>query len=95
MHKERYVKLRNTIDNIFEGTTEELNAHIQSYDSLLKEKNKEITEVQLKMLIKFLTTFFYARCLRLYTPFKVKAKLRWFYKKSRTRFSYQDFLDFL
>ncbi|EFN87868.1 DNA repair protein RAD50 [Harpegnathos saltator] len=44
MLKERYVKLRNTVENIFEGTTEELNVHIQSYDSILKEKNNEITE---------------------------------------------------
>lgn len=56
MHKERYVKLRNTIENIFEGTTEELSVHIESYDSILKEKNDEITEVQLRMLINFLNT---------------------------------------
>lgn len=59
MHKERYVKLRNTIENIFEGTTEELSAHIESYDSILKEKNDEITEVQLRMLINFLNTSMY------------------------------------
>lgn len=45
MHKERYVKLRDTIENLFEGTTEELNACIESYGPLLKEKNNEITEV--------------------------------------------------
>lgn len=59
MHKERYVKLRNTIENIFEGTTEELSVHIESYDSILKEKNDEITEVQLRMLINFLNTSMY------------------------------------
>lgn len=53
IYKERYVKLRNTIEDIFEGTTEELNACIQSYDSILREKNDEITEVELKMLINF------------------------------------------
>lgn len=59
MHKERYVKLKNTIENIFEGTTEELSVHIESYDSILKEKNDEITEVQLRMLINFLNTSMY------------------------------------
>lgn len=59
MHKERYVKLKNTIENIFEGTTEELSVHIESYDSILKQKNDEITEVQLRMLINFLNTSMY------------------------------------
>lgn len=45
MHKEQYVKLKETIRNIFEGTTEELNMRIQSYDSILIKKNKEIIEV--------------------------------------------------
>lgn len=45
MYKERYQKLKETITNIFEGTTEELNARIDSYDTILKEKNNEITEV--------------------------------------------------
>lgn len=45
MYKERYQKLKETIQNIFEGTTEELNALIESYDTILKEKNNEIAEV--------------------------------------------------
>lgn len=45
MHKERYEKLRETVTNIFEGTTEELNARIESYAAKLKQKNDEITEV--------------------------------------------------
>lgn len=45
MNKERYDKLEETIKNIFEGTTEELNARIKSYDTKLNEKNYEITEV--------------------------------------------------
>lgn len=45
MHKDRYEKLKESIKNIFEGTTEELNAHIKSYDTTLKEKNIEIAQV--------------------------------------------------
>lgn len=48
VHKERYEKLKETIQNIFEGTIEELDTRIKSYDFTLKEKNNEITEVQLK-----------------------------------------------
>lgn len=59
MQKERHVKLKGTIENIFEGTTEELNEHIMSYDSMLKKKNDEITEVQLHILIEFLNISFY------------------------------------
>ncbi|EZA56610.1 DNA repair protein RAD50 [Ooceraea biroi] len=44
MHKERYEKLKESIKDIFEGTTEELNMRIESYDTILKEKNDEITE---------------------------------------------------
>lgn len=59
MHKEQYLNLRHRIKDIFEGSREELNAHIQSYDSILKKKNNEIKEVQLYMLIRFLTIPFY------------------------------------
>lgn len=45
MHKDRYEKLKENIKNIFEGTSEELNEHVKSYDTTLKEKNVEITEV--------------------------------------------------
>lgn len=45
MHKERYRKLKETITNIFEGTTEELNVRIESYAIELKKKNDEIAEV--------------------------------------------------
>lgn len=45
LQKERYVKLKETIKNIFEGSTEELNACIESYDLTLRGKNNEITEV--------------------------------------------------
>lgn len=45
INKERYEKLKETIKNIFEGTIEELNVCIESYDTKLKEKNNEITEV--------------------------------------------------
>jgi len=45
MHKDRYEKLKKSIRNIYEGTTEELNALIESYDTILTEKNVEITEV--------------------------------------------------
>lgn len=45
VNKERYQKLKETIKNIFKGTTEELNARIESYDTILKEKNNEIAEV--------------------------------------------------
>lgn len=45
INKERYEKLKETIKNIFEGTIEELNVCIESYDTKLKEKNTEITEV--------------------------------------------------
>lgn len=45
MHKDRYEKLKENIKNIFEGTSEELNEHVKSYDTTLKEKNIEITEV--------------------------------------------------
>ncbi|XP_024893942.1 DNA repair protein RAD50 [Temnothorax curvispinosus] len=44
MHKDRYDKLKETIKNIFDGTTEELKELVESYDSTLKEKNFEITE---------------------------------------------------
>ncbi|XP_018314575.1 DNA repair protein RAD50 isoform X2 [Mycetomoellerius zeteki] len=44
MHKDRYEKLKKSIRNIYEGTTEELNALIESYDTLLTGKNVEITE---------------------------------------------------
>lgn len=45
MHKDRYEKLKETIKNIFEGTTEELNERVESYDTTLQEKNIEIAEV--------------------------------------------------
>lgn len=45
MHKDRYEKLKETIKNIFEGTTEELNELVESYDATLQEKNFEIIEV--------------------------------------------------
>lgn len=45
MHKDRYEKLKETVKNVFEGTTEELNALVKSYDTILKEKNVEIAEV--------------------------------------------------
>ncbi|KYN15217.1 DNA repair protein RAD50 [Trachymyrmex cornetzi] len=44
MHKDRYEKLKKSIRNIYEGTTEELNALIESYDTILTEKNVEIAE---------------------------------------------------
>lgn len=47
VHKERYEKLKESIKDIFEGTTEELNTRIQSYDTVLKEKHNEITEVEI------------------------------------------------
>ncbi|XP_011865246.1 PREDICTED: DNA repair protein RAD50-like, partial [Vollenhovia emeryi] len=46
MHKDRYEKLKETVNNIFDGTTEELNELVESYGSTLKEKNVEITENQ-------------------------------------------------
>lgn len=45
MHRDRYGKLKENIKNIFEGTTEELNVRIESYDTILREKNDEIAEV--------------------------------------------------
>jgi len=45
VYKERYQKLKETIKNIFDGTTEELNALIESHDTILQEKNNEIAEV--------------------------------------------------
>lgn len=45
MHKDRYEKLKESIKNIFDGTTEELKAQIESYDTTLREKNLEIEEV--------------------------------------------------
>lgn len=39
------MKLKETIKNKFEGSTEELNACIESYDSTLREKKYEIAEV--------------------------------------------------
>lgn len=45
MHRDRYGKLKENIKNIFEGTTQELNARIESYDTILREKNDEIAEV--------------------------------------------------
>lgn len=44
MHKDRYEKLKKSIKNIFSGTTEELNARIESYDTALQEKTVEIEE---------------------------------------------------
>ncbi|XP_018394669.1 PREDICTED: DNA repair protein RAD50 [Cyphomyrmex costatus] len=44
MHKDRFEKLKKSIQNIYEGTTEELKMRIESYDTILKEKNIEITE---------------------------------------------------
>ncbi|XP_012527415.1 DNA repair protein RAD50 [Monomorium pharaonis] len=44
IQKERYEKLKENIKNIFEGTTEELNVRIESYDTVLREKNDEIAE---------------------------------------------------
>ncbi|XP_020285711.1 DNA repair protein RAD50 [Pseudomyrmex gracilis] len=44
LQKERYVKLKESIKNIFEGSTEELNAYIESHDLTLQGKNNEITE---------------------------------------------------
>ncbi|KAL0115846.1 hypothetical protein PUN28_011015 [Cardiocondyla obscurior] len=44
MHKDRYDKLKETITTIFEGTTEELNELVESYDATLKEKNINIAE---------------------------------------------------
>lgn len=51
MHKDRYEKLKKTIKNIYEGTTEELNALIESYDATLNEKNIEIAEVSINGII--------------------------------------------
>lgn len=45
IHKDRYEKMKETIKNIFEGTTEELNELVESYDTTLMEKNNEIIEV--------------------------------------------------
>lgn len=45
MHKDRYEKLKKSIKNIFDGTTEELDALIDSYDTILREKNIEIAQV--------------------------------------------------
>lgn len=56
MHKDRYEKLKETINNIFEGTTEELNELVESYDTTLKEKNIEIAEVWIYIMIVFLYT---------------------------------------
>nr|XP_012218827.1 PREDICTED: DNA repair protein RAD50-like [Linepithema humile] len=45
MHMERYEKLRETVKSVFEGTTEELSARIESYATeLIKEKNDETRE---------------------------------------------------
>ncbi|KAG5322879.1 RAD50 protein, partial [Pseudoatta argentina] len=44
MHKDRYEKLKKSIRNVYEGTTEELNALIESYDTILTQKNVEIAE---------------------------------------------------
>lgn len=46
MHKERYEKLKETMKNIFDGTTTELNERIKSHETILEEKNNEIAEVQ-------------------------------------------------
>lgn len=46
VHKERYETLKESIKNIFEGSTEELNMRIESYDTTLTEKNNEIIEVE-------------------------------------------------
>lgn len=51
VHKERYGKLKESIKDTFEGTTEELNTRIQSYDTVLKEKHNEITEVEIYNMI--------------------------------------------
>jgi len=50
MNKDRYEKLKKTIKNVFEGTTEELNALIESYDTTLVEKNFEIAEVSINIM---------------------------------------------
>lgn len=50
MHKERYGKLKESINNIFEGTMEELNVRIESYDTMLKEKNDEIRQVEIHVV---------------------------------------------
>ncbi|XP_011173530.2 DNA repair protein RAD50 [Solenopsis invicta] len=44
MHRDRYTKLKENIKNIFEETTEELNTRIESYETVLKDKNNEIAE---------------------------------------------------
>ncbi|XP_011638755.1 DNA repair protein RAD50 [Pogonomyrmex barbatus] len=44
IHKDQYEKLKDTLKNIFEGTTEELKALVESYDTTLREKNIEIKE---------------------------------------------------
>lgn len=54
MHKDRYEKLKKTIKNIYEGTTEELNALIESYDTVLNKKNIEIAEVSISGITVFL-----------------------------------------
>jgi len=50
MHKEQYGKLKESIKNIFEGTKEELNMRVKSYDATLKEKDNEIIEVKINMI---------------------------------------------
>lgn len=59
VHRERYQKLKETIKNFFEGTTEELNARIESYDTILQEKNNEIAEVNINMLLIIILSYFY------------------------------------
>lgn len=49
VYKERYQKLKETINNIFHGTTEELNALIESHDTILQEKNNEIAENEIEI----------------------------------------------
>jgi hypothetical protein len=51
VHKEQYGKLKESIKDIFKGTKEELNMRIESYDTILKEKDNEITEVKINMIL--------------------------------------------
>jgi len=50
VYKEQCGKLKESIKDIFNGTKEELNMRIESYDTILKEKDNEITEVKINTI---------------------------------------------
>lgn len=85
VHKERYQKLKETITNIFEGTTEELNELIDSYDTTLKEKNNEIAEVNIDILIINILLHFYVCITHIdllhFIGFRMKLKSKLFLQK--------------